>query len=381
MKSGNIYIPYGRQWLDKEDIESVISVLKSDFITQGPKVKEFEDKVANYCGAKYAVAVSSGTAALHIACLAAGIKEGDEVITTPISFVASSNCIIYCGGLPVFADIDRETINIDPEQVKAKVRRNTKAIIPVHFAGHPCDLEEIQKIAQKHNLIIIEDACHALGAEYKGIKIGYCKYSDMAVFSFHPVKHITTGEGGMILTNRSDLYKKLITLRNHGITREQSDLLKRDEGSWYYEMQLLGFNYRITDFQCALGINQLKKLGKFIKRRRQIVNIYHGELSKIKGITLPLEKDCVKSAWHIYVIRVKNERKRIFDRLKKAGIGVNVHYRPIYLHPFYQRLGYKRGLCPEAERYYSEALTIPLYPKMKNEDFSYIIAKLKGSLT
>lgn len=381
MKSGNIYIPYGRQWLDKEDIESVISVLKSDFITQGPKVKEFEDKVANYCGAKYAVAVSSGTAALHIACLAAGIKNGDEVITTPISFAASANCVLYCGGRPVFADIEDDAVNINPAEIEKKITKRTVAIIPVDFAGHPCDLREIQKIAKKHNLMIIEDACHALGAEYRGTKTGSCKFSDMTVFSFHPVKHITTGEGGMVLTNRKDLYKKLTVFKNHGIVRNRKDLLRKNEGSWYYEIQDLGFNYRITDFQCALGISQLKKLGKFIKRRRRIANNYRKELSKIDAITLPVEKDYAKSVWHIYVIRVNRERKKIFNKLAKEGIGVNVHYRPIYLHPFYKQLGYKEGLCPKAEKYYREALTIPLYPKMKNEDFSYIIAKLKGSLT
>lgn len=381
MKSGNIYIPYGRQWLDKEDIESVISVLKSDFITQGPKVKEFEDKVANYCGAKYAVAVSSGTAALHIACLAAGIKNGDEVITTPISFAASANCVLYCGGRPVFADIEDDTVNINPAEIEKKITKRTVAIIPVDFAGHPCDLKEIQKIAKKHNLVIIEDACHALGAEYRGTKIGSCEFSDITVFSFHPVKHITTGEGGMVLTNRKDLYKKLTVFRNHGIVRNRKDLLRKNEGSWYYEIQDLGFNYRITDFQCALGISQLKKLGRFIKRRRRIANNYRKELSKIDAITLPVEKDYAKSVWHIYVIRVNRERKKIFNKLAKEGIGVNVHYRPIYLHPFYKQLGYKEGLCPKAEKYYREALTIPLYPKMKNEDFSYIIAKLKGSLT
>lgn len=381
MKSSNIYIPYGRQWVDREDISHVESVLRSDFITQGPKVEEFEDKVANYCGAKYAVAVSSGTAALHIACLAAGIKNGDEVITTPISFAASANCVLYCGGKPVFADIEDDTVNINPAEIEKKITKRTVAIIPVDFAGHPCHLKEIQKIAKKHNLVIIEDACHALGAEYRGTKIGSCEFSDITVFSFHPVKSFTTGEGGMVLTNRKDLYKKLTVFRNHGIVRNRKDLLRKNEGSWYYEIQDLGFNYRITDFQCALGISQLKKLGKFIKRRRRIANNYRKELSKIDAITLPIEKDYAKSVWHIYVIRVNRERKKIFNKLAKEGIGVNVHYRPIYLHPFYKQLGYKEGLCPKAEKYYREALTIPLYPKMKNEDFSYIIAKLKGSLT
>lgn len=381
MKSNNIHIPYGRQWLDRKDVDSVISVLESDFITQGPKIKEFENKVAHHCGAKYAVAVSSGTAALHIACLAVGIKNGDEVITTPISFAASANCILYCGGKPIFADVNYDTVNINPVEVEKKITKRTVAVIPVDFAGHPCDLKEIKEIAKRHNLMVIEDACHALGAEYRGTRIGSCKFSDMTVFSFHPVKHITTGEGGMVLTNRKDLYKKLITFRNHGIVKNRTDLLNKNEGSWYYEMQDLGFNYRITDFQCALGISQLKKLGRFIKRRRELADNYRRELSKIDTITLPIEKDYAKSAWHIYVIKVKKERKKIFDILAKKGIGVSVHYVPTYLHPFYKRLGYTKGLCPVAERYYKEALTVPLYPKMKNKDFSRVITELKGSLT
>jgi len=377
MKRSSRYIPYGRQWIDQKDISSAISVLKSDFITQGPKVKEFEDKIADYCGAKYAVAVSSGTAALHIACLAAGIKKGDEVITTPISFVASANCILHCSGEPIFADVQEDTININPTEVEKKITKRTAAIIPVDFAGHPCDLREIQKIAKRHNLMVIEDACHALGAKYRGTRIGSCDFSDMAVFSFHPVKHITTGEGGMVLTNRKDLYKELITLRNHGIVRSRTDLLNKNEGSWYYEMQDLGFNYRITDFQCALGISQLEKLERFIKRRRQIAGKYHKELSKISGLILPVEKDYAKSSWHIYVITVNRKREKIYNELSKKGISVNVHYRPIYLHPFYKRLGYKEGLCPKAERYYKEAITIPLYPAMHEDEINYIVTNLK----
>lgn len=380
MKSRPKRIPYGKQWIDKKDIDSVVSVLKSDFITQGPRVREFEHKIANFCQAKYAVAVSSGTAALHLACLAAGIKKDSRVITTPISFVASSNCILYCGGIPVFADIQKDTVNIDPVDIEKKITRKIQAIIPVHFAGHPCDLREIREIAKKHNLIIIEDATHALGAEYRGSKIGSCRYSDMTVFSFHPVKHITTGEGGMVLTNSKDLYKKLILYRNHGITRDKKNLFKKDEGHWYYEMHSLGFNYRITDFQCALGISQLSKLEKFIKSRKKIVNFYHSELSKVDSIELPTQRDYVRSAWHIYVIRVKKNRIKVFNRLRRAGIGVNVHYRPIYLHPFYLKMGYRAGLCSKAETYYSQALTIPLYSNMSREDATYIVDKLKESL-
>jgi len=310
-------IPYGRQFIDDEDIQEVIKTLKSDFITQGPKIKEFESALCEYTEAKYAVAVSNGTAALHISCLAAGIRHNHEVITSPITFVASANCILYCGGKPVFADVQEDTINIDPEEIERKITRNTKAVIPVHFAGHPCDLEEIYAIAKKNNLIVIEDACHALGAEYKGSKIGSCKYSDLTVFSFHPVKSITTGEGGAVLTNNKKLYEKLLMLRNHGITKDPTKFTINhqlstinDYGSWYYEMQELGFNYRLTDFQCGLGLSQLKKLDKFIQRRREIVEIYNKELSKIDEIILPKERPYVKSSWHIYYIRLKNFQKK-----------------------------------------------------------------------
>ena len=373
-------IPYGRQWVDASDIREVIKVLKSDWLTQGPKIKEFEDALCKYTGAKYAVAVSSGTAALHISCLAANIKRGDEVITSPITFVASANSILYCGGKPVFADIQKDTANIDPEEIKKKINPNTKAIIPVHFAGHPCDLEEIKKIAEKHNLLIIEDAAHALGAEYKKSKIGSCKYSDMTIFSFHPVKHITTGEGGAVLTNQKDLYQRLLLFRNHGITKDKKKMAKFD-GPWYYEMQKLGFNYRITDLQCALGINQLKKLEKYIERRRELVSIYNKELFKIDKIILPVEKPYVKSSWHIYYIRLKDASKRrlIFEELQKSNIGVQVHYIPVYLQPYYQKnFGHKVGDYPKAEDYYQSTITLPLYPKMMNSEIQYIINILEG---
>lgn len=376
------YIPYGRQTTDKEDIKAVVGVLKSDWITQGPKIKEFEDALCKYTGAKYAVAVSSGTAALHIACLAAGIKPGDEVITSPITFVASANCVLYCGGMPVFADIQEDTINIDPEEIKKRVTKRTRAIIPVHFAGHPCDLEEINAIARKYNLLIIEDACHALGAEYKESKIGSCKYSDMAVFSFHPVKSITTGEGGAVLTNNKEFYEKLLIFRNHGITKQKEKLINKNEGSWFYEMQELGFNYRITDFQCALGISQLKKLNKFLRRRREIVNIYNQNLSQIDDIIPPTERPYVKSSWHLYCIRLKDFRKRkvIFEELQKSGIGVQVHYIPVYHHPYYRRLSHKRDFCPNAEKNYRQAISVPLFYKMSDSDIKKVIMCLKKAV-
>ena len=384
-------MPYSTQWIDKADRNAVGSILFSDWITQGPKIREFEKKISSYCKAQYAVAVSSGTAALHIACLAAGIGPGDEAITSPITFVASANCALYCGGRPVFIDIQKDTVNIDPNKIEEKITKKTKAIIPVHFAGHPCDLEQIYHIAQKHDLIVIEDAAHALGAEYKNSKIGSCGYSDMAVFSFHPLKSITTGEGGAVLTNRKDLYQRLLLFRNHGITKDK-DKMKGFEGQWYYEMLELGFNYRITDFQCGLGINQLSKLDKFIKRRREIAQIYHRGLSKLNGIELPVEKEGVKSAWHLYCLKVKNmgcgnnksglanKRKKIIEALRKKGIGAHVHYIPVYLQPYYQRLGYGRGICPLAEDYYARAITLPLYPKMRDKDVKSVVRILSNTL-
>ena len=379
----NKYIPYGRQDISGDDIVAIPDVLKSDFITQGPKIKEFEDALCKYTGAQYAVAVSSGTAALHVACLAAGFKKGDEVITSPITFVASANCVVYCGGKPVFADIQSDTINIDPAEIREKVNRKTRAIIPVHFGGHPADLEEIHKIARKNNLTVIEDAAHAFGAEYKNTKVGSCRYSDMAVFSFHPIKSITTGEGGAVLTNRKDLYERLLIFRNHGITKNGLRFVApstRLTGPWYYEMQELGFNYRITDFQCALGISQLKKLDGFLKRRRKIVNIYNNELSELAGITLPTERPYVTSSWHIYYVRIRGGagRKRAFERLRESDIGVQVHYIPVYLQPYYRkRFKYKEGLCPNAEEYYSETITLPLYPKMTNDQVNAVTRRVR----
>jgi len=376
-------IPYGRHYIDDEDIAEVIKVLKSDFITQGPKIKEFEDALCKYTGAKYAVAVSSGTAALHLACLASGIGSGDEVITSPITFVASANCVLYCGGIPLFVDIQNDTLNIDPEKIISKITNKTRAIIPVHFAGHPCDLEEIHSIAKKYRLFVIEDACHALGAEYRGTKIGSCQYSDMTVFSFHPVKSITTGEGGAILTNNETLYEKLLTLRTHGITKDKEKWKAREEGDWYYEMQYLGYNYRITDFQCALGISQLRKLDRFISRRREIARIYTERLSRVEGIILPVERQYVKSAWHLYTIRLNKSQSRadIFKYLREQGIGVQVHYIPVYLHPYYkQKFNFKVEDFPVAQSYYSSSISIPIFYSMRDDEIEYVISKIESAL-
>lgn len=379
----NKFIPYGKQFIDNEDITEVSKVLNTDWITQGPKIKEFEEILCRYTGAKYAVAVANGTAALHIASLAADIKTHDEVITTPITFAASSNSVLYCGGTVVFCDIEPDTGNIDVSKIENFITKNTKAIIPVHYSGHPVDLEKIAKISKKYNLITIEDAAHALGAEYKGEKLGNCKYSDMTILSFHPVKHITTGEGGAVLTNRKDLYEKLIALRTHGIVKENFEYYdEKYDGAWYYEMQYLGFNYRITDFQCALGISQMKKLDFFVKRRREIAEIYNQSLSNIEEVTIPKEKEYSKSSYHLYPIRVKDKikRKKVFEFLRNKNIGVQVHYIPVYFHPYYRRLGYKQGLCPLAEDFYYREISIPMYPSLTNEDVIYVVDNIKEAI-
>lgn len=369
-----MYIPYGRQCVDEEDIQAVVEVLRSDYLTTGPKVAEFEKIVADYVGAKYTVAVSNGTAALHVACLAAGIKEGDEVITTPITFAASANCILYCGGKAIFADINAKTYNIDPDDIKRKITGKTKAIIPVHLTGQPCEMDEIHAIAKQYNLIIIEDAAHALGAEYRGRKIG--SLSDMTTFSFHPVKHITTGEGGMVTTNDAKLHEKLMLLRSHGITREPS-LLGKNEGGWYYEQLELGFNYRITDFQCALGISQMKKINKYVSRRREIARRYDEAFANIDGIVTPRQANGCNNSYHLYVIQVENmPRQEAFDKLKTAGIGVNVHYIPIYKHPYYQKSGYQDVRCENAEKLYSRLISLPIFASMTDEEQEYVIKEI-----
>lgn len=369
-----MFIPYGRQSINEQDIEAVVNVLKSDYLTTGPKIAEFERKVADYTGAKYAVAIANGTAALHAACYAAGIGEGDEVITTPITFAASSNCVLYCGGTPVFADINPETYNISPEDIERKITPKTKAIIAVHFTGQPCEMEQIHAIAHKYNLTVIEDGAHALGAEYQGKRVGIL--SDMTTFSFHPVKHITTGEGGMILTDNPELYQRLKLFRTHGITREE-ELLTKNDGPWYYEQLDLGYNYRITDIQCALGVSQMDRLPEFLEKRKLIAKRYNEAFTANEQIQLPYQKEGCDNAWHLYVIRIKNgKRKEIFEKLRAAGIGVNVHYIPVYQHPYYRTHGYTEVTCPNAEEYYKECISLPMYPDLKEEEQEYVIKKV-----
>ncbi|MCI5223937.1 MAG: UDP-4-amino-4,6-dideoxy-N-acetyl-beta-L-altrosamine transaminase [Candidatus Electrothrix sp. AR4] len=374
-------IPYGRQQISEEDIQAVVEILRSDWLTQGPMVKRFERAVADYCEARYAVAVSSGTAALHLAALAAKFGPSDEIITSPITFVASANCIVYTGASPVFADIDSRTYCIDPEQIKHKNTKKTKGIIPVHFAGQPCDIARIATVAKQNNLIVIEDAAHAIGANYKvdsrSYKVGSCAHSDMTTFSFHPVKHITTGEGGIITTNDYALYTRLRLLRTHGITRDRQ-ALKRDDGPWYYEQQDLGFNYRITDLQCALGLSQLKRLDEFIMRRKKIAAEYNKAFEGVEDIRVPFQKKEADSSWHLYVLGFREtKRGNVFNALRKRGIGVNVHYIPVHMQPYYQEyFGYVAGDFPKAEEYYAGAITLPLYPAMTDNEVNYIIESI-----
>lgn len=374
-------IPYGRQYIDEKDIEAVVEVLKGDYLTTGPHVEKFEKTFAEKVGARYAVAVSSGTAALHLSCLAAGIRTGDEVITTPMTFAASANCAIYTGAKPVFADIEENTGSLDAEKMKEKVTDKTKAVIPVHYTGLPCDMEKIKEVADNHNLVVIEDACHALGARYKNSIIGDCKYSDMTVFSFHPVKHITTGEGGMITTNSEEWYHKLLSLRSHGITRRQGDFTETSHGGWYYEMQSLGFNYRLTDIQAALGLSQLQKLDWFVEKRREIAGIYNLELKELP-LELPREKKGFYSSYHLYVIKLKKEaslnRKELYDRLRERNIYTQVHYIPVHTLPYYQHMyGYKWGDYPVAEEHYRRVLSLPIYPGLTEDEIYRVIKILR----
>lgn len=369
-------IPYGKQTIEQDDIQAVIDVLKSDFLTTGPKIAEFEQTVADYVGAKYAVAISNGTSALHAACFAAGIGPGDEVITTPLTFAASANCVLYCGGTPVFADVDPKTYNIDPEDIRRKITDRTKAIIAVHLAGQPCDMDAIHSIAREHGLIVIEDGAHALGSVYKGKRVG--SLSDMTTFSFHPVKPITTGEGGMIVTDNEDFYKKMVLFRSHGITRDDS-MMTRNDGPWFYQQFDLGYNYRITDIQCALGCSQMKKLDRFLARRKEIVARYNEAFADCDNIITPYQLSDTESGWHLYIVQVKNcDRRQVFENMREKGIGVNVHYIPVYMHPYYQEHGYENVHCANAEEIYSHIISLPLYPGLTSEQQDYVIDTLKS---
>lgn len=369
------FIPYGRHSIDEDDIRAVEEVLKSDFLTTGPKVAEFEKMLCGYMGAKHCATVNSGTSALDIAVGALELPAGSEIITTPFTFVASSNCILYNNCKPVFADINAKTYNIDPAQIEKKITKKTKAIIYVDYAGQPCEIDEIREIAKKNDLRLIEDACHALGAEYKGKKIG--SFADMTVFSFHPVKHITTGEGGAVTTEDEELFDKLKLLRNHGIDKTPSE-----RTSYLYDMKVLGRNYRITDLQCALGISQLKKIEKFIKRREEIARIYGEEFGKVAGITAPYVKPDVRHAWHLYTILLDKRvnRDRFFDSMRAKGIGVNVHYIPAYKFTYYRQFGINPKDFPNTEDIYSRTITLPMFQGMKNADIADVVSAAKESI-
>lgn len=345
-------IPYGRQSIDKSDIKAVTDVLRSDWLTQGPAIKSFEQALANYCGASHAVVTSNGTTGLHLAYLAADLKKGDEVITTPNTFVATSNMLLAVGARPVFCDIRLDTFNIDEKKIASLITPKTKAIVPVHFAGHPCGMDAILKIARKHKLIVIEDACHAIGAKYKKRKIG--ALSDMTVFSFHPVKPITTGEGGAVLTNSKEYYERLIRLRSHGIHKDKNG---------FNVMLELGYNYRMTDMQAALGESQLKKLDRFIKKRHEVVSWYEGMLGNVDGIILPKELSLQYHGWHIYVLRVKDQQMKLplYAHLLQNGIGVNFHYPAVYSHPYYRKNGYKHIQLKNMDAYHNSCITLPCH--------------------
>lgn len=380
-------IPYGRQDITQADIDSVVDVLKSDFLTQGPKVPAFEQAIADYCSVAHGVAINSATSALHIACLALGVGRGDVVWTTPITFVASANCALYCGADVDFVDIDTETYNLCPkalEQKLAQAKRNgarlPKVVIPVHLCGQPCDMQAIKVLADEYGFAIIEDASHAIGGKYRGEPIGNCRYSDITVFSFHPVKIITTAEGGLAVTNRNELFERMTLLRSHGITRDPTKMVGTPEGPWYYEQIDLGFNYRMTDLQAALGLSQFHRLDSYVARRHELARRYD-ELLVNLPVATPWQHPDSYSGLHLYVVRLcldqmGRSHRQVFDALRKAGIGVNLHYIPVHTQPYYRQFGFKLGDFPNAERYYQEAISLPMFPLLTNEDQSRVVSVL-----
>ena len=376
-------IGYGHQYIDDADIQAVLDVLKSDYLTCGPKIEEAEAKLCEITGAKHAVLIANGTAALHASCFAAGIGPGDEVITTPITFAASANCALYCGGVPVFADINLETYNIDPESIEKCITKKTKAVVAVDFTGQAVEVQKIREICDKHNLIFIEDAAHSLGTKYNGNPVG--SLADMTEFSFHPVKTCTAGEGGAITTNDDKLYNQLLLFRTHGITRDLDWMDKISEGGWYYQQVALGYNYRMTDIQAALLLSQLDKLDIFANRRKELVKRYDEAFGNMPEIVVQKEIAESDTVRHLYIIQINTEllncgRKEIFDALQAEGIGVNVHYIPVYSFPYYQKLGYKMGSCPNAEYLYTRMISIPLFYSMTNEEQDKVIEAIKKVL-
>lgn len=383
-------IPYGRQDIDDSDIQAVVDVLRSDWLTQGPAIERFEQAVAQYCGARYAVAVCNATAALHLACLASNLGAGDILWTSPNTFVASANCGLYCGGEVDFVDIDPRTYNLDADALEQKLHHAAqrgqvpKVVIPVHFAGQSADMARIHELSRKHGFAVIEDASHAIGSRYCDTKVGSCAFSDMTVFSFHPVKIVTTGEGGIILTNRQDLYKRLLRLRSHGITRDAALMDGAPDGPWYYQQIELGFNYRMTDIQAALGVSQMRRLDQFVMRRRHLAKRYD-ELLRDLPLVLPWQHPDAYSAFHLYVVRLRLDslektHRQVFDALRQRGIGANVHYIPVHTQPYYRSLGFKPGDFPQAEQYYREAISLPLYAGLSDGDQDQVIKALQEVL-
>lgn len=371
---------YGHQYLDEKDVQAVVDVLHSDYLTCGPKITELEQRLCDLTGAKYAVVCSNDTAALHIACMAAGVSAGDEVVTTPITFLASANCALYCGAKPVFADIDEETYNIDPKEIEKALTSRTKAVVAVDYTGQVVDLDTIMETCHKQNVVVIEDAAHSIGTLYKGRPVG--SVADMTTFSFHPVKTVTAGEGGAILTDNEEYYRKLLLYRSHGMTRDPAQMTKESEGGWYYQMIDLGYNYRMTDMQAALLLSQLDKFPMFRKRRKEIVARYNEAFSQIPELTVQQELESSDTTRHLYILRIKPEklsidRRGFFDAMAAENIMCNVHYIPIYLQPFYQQMGYPKGLCPKAEKLYNEMMSLPLYYAMTDQDVEDVITAVQ----
>lgn len=371
---------YGHQYIDKADVKAVEEVLTSDYLTCGPKVVELEKKLCDLTGAKYAVAVSNGTAALHIAAMAAGVGVGDELVTTPITFAASANCALYCGGRPVFADINPDTYNIDPERVREKLTDQTKAVVAVDFTGQAVPLDELLAICHDRGVVLIEDGAHAFGTKYKGKSVG--SIADMTTFSFHPVKTVTGGEGGAVLTNREDFYEKLLLYRSHGITKEEAFYVNESHGPWYHEQIDLGYNYRLTDIQCALIMSQMDKLALFAQRRREIVRRYDEAFSQIPQLFVQQEIPESDTTRHLYILRIRPElltidRRGFFEAMMAENICCNVHYIPVYWHPYYEKLGYRRGLCPNAEKLYEEMMSLPIYYALTDQDIDDVIMAVR----
>lgn len=369
-------LSYGRQFIDEEDIRAVTDTLKSDYLTCGPRITQLEQKLCEITGAKYCVAVSNGTAALHIAALAAGIGPGDEVITTPITFAASANCALYCGARPVFADINPDTYNIDPASIRDRITPHTKAVVAVDFTGQAAELDEIRAICREHGLTLIEDAAHSIGTRYKGQPVG--SIADMTAFSFHPVKTVTAGEGGAVTTNSRELYDRLVLLHAHGITRDRSRMVHPTDDPWYNEQAAYGFNYRMTEFQAALLMSQLDKLERFSRRRREIVAKYDAAFARIPQLQVQQEIPESDTTRHLYILRLRSEalrctRREFFDAMEAEGIHSQVHYMPVYWHSYYESLGYEKGLCPQAERYYQEVMSLPLYYSLTDGDVEDVI--------